>query len=277
MSAHESMLVYRGLRYMRLSMLLIAISITAYLIHDPLPRPYGGSWLGYTLGGISALLVLWLMWFGVKKRSYGKGGMTKAWLSAHIYLGAALVVTTTLHAGFQFSWNLHTFTYILCMATIISGIFGVYTYARYPTLITANRRGDAFDDMLRRMTELDEEARLLTQGMPDRVTRVVNEAAEKTVIGGSALAQLRANTKNSPARKAFQQMKDLAGVATTEEAGKFAALVTIMGQKAELVDRVAKDIRFKAIMELWLFFHVPLAFGLLAALIAHVFVVFYMT
>ncbi len=277
MAAHESMLVYRGFRYMRFSLLLIAISITAYLIHEPLPRPYGGSWLGYTLGGISALLVVWLMWFGIKKRKYGKGGLTKAWLSAHVYLGAALVVTTTLHAGFQFSWNLHTFTYILCNLTILSGIFGVYTYARYPSLITSNRKGASSEDMLRRMTELDEEARMLAANMPDRVTRVVNEAAEKTVIGGSVLTQLRANTKNSPARKAFQQMTDLAGVATSEEAGQFAALVTIMGQKAELVDRVAKDIRFKAIMELWLYLHVPLAFGLLAALIAHVFVVFYMT
>jgi len=277
MAVHESMLVHNGFRYLKVSVVLSLTAIAAYLIHDPLPRPYGGTWLGYTLGGVSAALVLWLMWFGIKKRSYGQGRMpTRAWLSAHIYLGLALIITTTLHSGFQFSFNLHTLTYVLCMITVVSGIFGVYVYARYPALVTANRRGETFSDMLRRMAELDAEARAMTKTMPDRVTRVVIEGAEKTALGGSVMAQLRGDIGQSAARKAFLQMKDLASVAAPEEAGKFAALVTVMGQKAELVERAATDIRYKALMEIWLFFHVPLAFGLLAALISHVFVVFYM-
>lgn len=277
MAVHESMLVHRSFLYLKVATVIGLAAITAYIIHDPVPRPYGGTWLGYTLGAISAGLVLWLMWFGIKKRSYGQGSVpTRAWLSAHIYLGLLLIVTTTLHSGFQFSLNLHSLAYALCMLTIASGIFGVYAYSRYPTLITQNRRGDTFADMMRRMVELDSEARALGKGMPDDVNRVINDGADQTALGGSVMAQLRGDQGRSAARQAFHKMQALAENAAPGEAGKYASLVTVMGKKAELVERASSDIRFKALMEIWLFFHVPLAFGLLAALVAHVFVVFFM-
>ena len=39
--------------------------------------------------------------------------------------------------------------------------------------------------------------------------------------------------------------------------------------------RVARDIQFQALMEIWLYFHVPLSFALLAALTGHILVVFF--
>ena len=48
-----------------------------------------------------------------------------------------------------------------------------------------------------------------------------------------------------------------------------------MTRKSMLLDRLRSDMRFRALMQLWLFFHVPLSFALLAALGAHVVSVFY--
>jgi hypothetical protein len=48
-----------------------------------------------------------------------------------------------------------------------------------------------------------------------------------------------------------------------------------MTRKSALVDRVRRDLRYRALLEVWLYAHVPLAFALLAALIAHVVSVFY--
>ena len=42
-----------------------------------------------------------------------------------------------------------------------------------------------------------------------------------------------------------------------------------------LTDRVRLDLRFRALMQVWLYFHVPLSFALLASLIAHIISVFY--
>ena len=44
-----------------------------YLWWQPAGGHNGGTWLGYTLGTIGALLILWLMLFGVRKRRYGPG------------------------------------------------------------------------------------------------------------------------------------------------------------------------------------------------------------
>ena len=48
-----------------------------------------------------------------------------------------------------------------------------------------------------------------------------------------------------------------------------------MTRKSALIDRVRRHLRYRALLEVWLYGHVPLSFALLAALIAHVVSVFY--
>jgi hypothetical protein len=50
----------------------------------------------------------------------------------------------------------------------------------------------------------------------------------------------------------------------------------LLDEKGQLLMRARQDIRYKAIMDIWLYFHVPLSFALLAALLAHVIAVFYL-
>jgi hypothetical protein len=48
-----------------------------------------------------------------------------------------------------------------------------------------------------------------------------------------------------------------------------------MSRIVALTDRIRRDLQIRALMQAWLYFHVPLSFALLAALIAHVVSVFY--
>ena len=99
---HDSILDYRGYRWLWIALVLSLGSLAAYIWHDPIGVPNGGSWLGYTLGTIAALLILWLLWFGVRKRRYKSASSSaRGWLSAHIYLGASLILISLLHSGFQ--------------------------------------------------------------------------------------------------------------------------------------------------------------------------------
>ncbi len=66
---HESILTHARSRYLWIALALCVLSIGFYVWHDPDPVPNGGTWLGYTLGTIGALLIVWLLLFGVRKRS----------------------------------------------------------------------------------------------------------------------------------------------------------------------------------------------------------------
>ena len=57
---------------------------------------------------------------------------------------------------------------------------------------------------------------------------------------------------------------------TRPHATSIASTVTLVD-----VTRVARDIQYQALMEIWLYVHVPLSFALLAALIGHVVSVFF--
>ena len=61
MRQQESILEYRGGVYLKLALLVCAAAIAVYAWHD-VPsvyrKPYGGTWLGYTLGGVAAFLAL---------------------------------------------------------------------------------------------------------------------------------------------------------------------------------------------------------------------------
>src|SRR5258707_5317140 len=92
LETHHSFLVYRRFLHLKLSALLVAVATIAYLMHAPRGGPSGSTWLGYTLGTIAALIIVWLTWFGWRKRSYGAARIPlSAWLSAHVYFGLSLM------------------------------------------------------------------------------------------------------------------------------------------------------------------------------------------
>src|SRR5690606_11533592 len=93
----------------------------------------GGTWQGYALDTASALQIVWLLWLGVRKRRYASAsGTLQGWVSAHVYLGTALLWVATLHTAFQFGWNLHTLAYGLLVVVLVSGLVGVWLYLAVP-------------------------------------------------------------------------------------------------------------------------------------------------
>ena len=274
-NAHESFLIYRGLKFMWIAIALVLACILLYILHNPLGEPSGGSWLGYTLGCISAALVIWLAWFGVRKRQYALGTTRlKVWLSAHIYFGLALVVIATLHSGFQIGWNIHSAAYVLMLLTVLSGIFGVYIYARYPTLMTKNRAGLSLEEMMGQISELDQE--LLQEGreLPEEVNTALLKAARETKIGGNIFEKLSPKKIFCPTREARNLIETkYADMSLSDQ--RITKVIALLAKKTKLLRRARRDIQIKVILQIWLYFHIPLAVGLLGALFSHVLAVFF--
>ena len=272
---HRTILEYRDYRYLKLAVFIVVAVIFAYGWYKYPVGHYGGTPLGYTLGTIGALLIFWLMWLGVQKRRYRTTGDIKGWLSAHVYLGASLIIIATLHAGFQVGLNVHTLAYVLMMIVIFSGFYGVYTYLRFPSLMTENLAEDTLESLTLKIADIDREARRLALGMSDDVNRAVLASVQETKIGGGVYAQLREHPANCPTSAAVKLVKALAAKVKGDDARKHQDLYGMLLRKERLVARARTDIRYKAIMDIWLFFHVPVSVALLAALIAHIVAVFF--
>src|SRR5581483_912473 len=183
---HESFLVYKKGRYIIQAALLGGGAGAAYLFHNPWDGASGGTWLGYALGTIGAILIVWLTLLGVRKRIYRSVlGTVEGWLSAHVYFGAILFLIATLHTGGKVHNNIHGAAYLLMCLVIVTGFYGVYAYRRYPTLMLRSRDGLSRKQLLQKIAALDGQCELVAQKLGEEVLTVMRSAVERTVVGGS--------------------------------------------------------------------------------------------
>ena len=304
-----TLLEYRNYRHLKASALLMAVAILAYAFHHPSMEPYGGTWLSYTLGCIGALIVSVQLWYGIHKRRIPNqperrkpGGHSAStaiqntsadrrsnqrnqskklastqlgWLSAHVYFGISLIVIVTLHSGFQFGWNVQTLAYVLLMAVIGTGVYGAYSYIRFPRLMTENMGEDTLDTLLLKISDLNKQAFSLSLQLSETIREVVLKANQETRIGGNLIEQLTPDRPDCQTGAAIRKLQTLGKELNPDQAATHRALYAIMLRKETLVRRARRDVMLRAKLELWLYFHVPLAIALVSASIAHVVSIFF--
>jgi hypothetical protein len=267
-SNHVSFLKHKGFRWLWIALALSGISIAGYLMIDQQPRPNGGSWYGYTLGTIGFGLIIWLSLLGVRKRRINPGVWSlKAWTSAHVYLGLALIVIGTLHTGFQIGWNVHTLAYVLMLLVIITGIYGVVVYATLPASLSANRNEMTRAQMLDALTAIDRQLESAAQPLGRAEADLVIAALAQDVFAGGPLARLTGSYPGCATTRALRGMGG-SGEAITRVAA-------LLEKRREQLDQIRGALRIRAMLEIWLFIHIPLTIALIAALTAHVISVFF--
>lgn len=287
----DSILAFRKRRYLWVALAAVALAIIAYWIDDPQEPANGGTVLGYTLGIIGALLIVWLTWFGVRKRRYASTvGTLQGWLSAHVYLGVALIVIVLLHAGFQFGWNVHTLAFVLMTLVILSGFFGVFVYLKYPERMSENRDGAPRSELIDQLEDIDRRSARVAEGLGADFLEFVASGIQRTQLGATLWERLKAHdssqilvrqggqteiVSNAGQERALDwlaEQQSISGDAVTAAAiGELSALIR---NKRRLLRKLGEDLKLQAILEIWLYAHVPLTAGLLAALLAHVLTVF---
>jgi hypothetical protein len=266
-SDHEGFLAHKGMRWLKVALVLCLVVIVAYLLVDVQPRHNGGTWLGYTLGTVGAGLIVWLALLGIRKRNMTRGKWSlKAWTSAHVYLGLALVVVATLHTGFQFGWNVHTLAYGLMMLVIASGIWGISVYAALPAKLADNRRGMTKGQMLASLDALDRQLENAAQPLDRAEADLVIAALEQDAFKVGLVTRLSGRNPRCRTRMALEQM------GASEETAK---VLSLLRKREAQLDQIRRHLRLRAMLEVWLYIHVPVTIALLGALTAHIVSVFY--
>jgi hypothetical protein len=285
---HESILAFRKRRYLWAAMTLIVLALLAYWIHDPQEPPNGGTVLGYILGTLGALMILCFTWFGVRKRRYSStAGTLQGWLSAHVYFGMALFVIVLLHAGLQVGWNIHTLAFVFMTLVIVSGLYGVFIYTKYPERLSENRDGASRSELLDELDDIDRRSRRVAAQLPGEFQDFVTSGIQRTELGSTLWQRLRnedrsriqipnqAETTLNPGQEAAMDwLAEQQSRADANSAATIAELSALLRNKRKLLRQVGEDLKLQAGIEIWLYAHVPLTAALLMALVAHIVTVF---
>jgi hypothetical protein len=274
---HEGFLRHQRWKWLKIALAISAVVILIYAFNDVQPRPNGGSIYGYTLGTIGAGLIVWLTMLGLRKRAMTEGRWSlKSWTSAHVYLGLSLMVIATLHTGFQFGWNIHTLAYALMMLVIASGIFGIVAYAALPRVLSNNRGETTQLQMLENLRQLDRQLHDAAQPLDYRHAELVRMSLEDDPFGGGLIARLSGRYPKCGTRIAQAKIREeTGGKPSLGGADPLEKVDVLLERKEASLARIRRHLQLKALLEIWLYVHVPLTFALLAALLAHIIVVFF--
>jgi len=296
---HQSILRFERFRYLYIAVALTIACVSLYLTqgNGSIQPPNGGTWQGYILGTVGALLIVWLSLLGIRKRRYHSTlGTVQGWTSAHVYLGTALLIIATLHCAFQFGWNIHTLAFVLMSFVIVSGFYGIYSYLQHPRIAAQNRAGLSREALFSELNQLNNRGRELSQLCDAEVGSVIESAIQRTVVGGSLLAQLSARDHsqilyrgesggsggNKPQPNLDQQavidfvVKRVPRARKNNEAESLQQLLGVLSRRQVILRRLRKDIQLQALLQFWLYIHIPMTIALLGALVAHIFsVLFY--
>lgn len=275
-AGHEGFLRHRRYRWLKIAGGLSLLTLIGYALIDVQPRHNGGSWYGYTLGTIGALIILWLTVLGVRKRAMTGGRWSlKAWTSAHVYLGLSLIVIATLHAGFQFGWNVHTLAYALMMIVILSGIYGISVYAALPQELSNNRAEMTKPQMVDAVQKLNRQLQIDAQPLDEDDAELVINSTDEDPFRGGVFRRLSGRYPRCGNAKALRELRRRLATSTGERADAIETVIKLLERKAAALGRIRRHLRIKAMLEVWLYIHVPLTFATIAALAAHIVSVFF--
>ncbi len=273
---HDGFLRHANFRWLRIATIICLVSVASYLLIDVTPRHNGGSWYGYIMGTIGVGLILWLTLLGLRKRAMTRGRWSlKAWTSAHVYLGLSLIVIGTLHTGFQLGWNVHTLAYALMMLVILSGLFGIIVYATLPTALSNNRAEMTQVQMLEAIRAIDRQLHETAQPLPHDQAALVRQSLEDDPFGGSLLARLSGRYPRCATARAQASLRHWTADHPDTGNQPLEKVDALLERKQAMLARLRRHLKLKALLEIWLYVHVPATFALLAALTAHIVSVFF--
>jgi hypothetical protein len=267
----ETFFNYKNYKWMWIHLAGLIVAILAYWLHDPVGAPSGDTWLGYTLGTLSALAMATLMWFGVRKRAYYSSSTTlKGALAVHVWLGLSLILLVPLHSGFSFGFNVHTLAYILIILTILTGVWGAVVYLTMAPEVVSHRGKGSLKELLEKVTFMSTAADALTLNKSPvfiNLAKRLDHQFQPTLWGmifGTALPVI--DQRGCAA--------ELATFSPNEQEDGL-RLIGICSKKIEQINLIRREVRAQFWLKAWLYFHLPLACGAFAVTIIHILSVFF--
>ena len=144
-------------------------------------------------------------------------------------------------------------------------------YAIWPASLSSNRNEMTRAQMLEALTALDRQLESAAQPLDRAQSDLVIDALGQDVFSGGVFGRLTGAYPGCKTNKALRSISG--GVVGTD--GPEERVRTLLEKRADQLGQIRRHLRIRALLEVWLFIHIPATIALLAALLAHVVSVFY--
>lgn len=261
-------------------LVLFLVLTAAYLFYAWGRFPHGGSWPGIALGTLAALLILLLLWYGVRKRQYqSRWGTLEAWLQSHVYLGLLSVAVVLYHSGFRFQDKVAVAALVVLVLVVLTGLFGAILYTTVPRILT-DVQGDAGPEeissevqrFLRSMDRLAEGKSATFRRVHDSLVR---ELRPRPLSGWRILFRSARVGRRRTAEDGGGEWTELLRRVGKEEQDDLRELLVRSRQAKEQLQRLVAQQKYKNLLDVWLYAHIPLSLALVVLVLAHLVAVFY--
>jgi hypothetical protein len=149
--------------------------------------------------------------------------------------------------------------------------------------------------MLAELADLDRLCTRQATSIGGEFPDAIRSGRDRTMLGGNAWALLAGRDRSrlllpSPAAGVQQHQRALPNPSQTrlldwlgaqlaestdgDRTRQIHELMSLVGARRGLLDRLRRDAQIRAWLEAWLYLHIPATFALIAALVAHIIVVF---
>lgn len=255
----------------------LAVLAASYFASARRGFAHGGSAAGVAYGALALAAILVLLFFGVRKRWYkSTWGRLESWLQSHVWLGLLSVALVAFHSGFHFRDRVAVAAFAVLVAVVASGVWGVFLYAQVPRLLTEVETNLTAEQASEQLDQLARGMARLAAGRSAELTRVYEALLAQSFPGRYAGWRiLRPGSgrsrrgERSGARGEVSLAAALARVGPAEQE-ELRQLLVLSRQREELHRRLLDQQRYKNLLDVWLFLHLPLSIALLVLVAVHV-------
>ena len=265
-------------RWRRWTYIIIALLVGYYFVFHTGDYIYGGSPPGLVYGTLGLGVVLVLMYYGVRKRSYKSSwGTLEGWLHAHVYLGLIAVVTILLHSGFRFHDKVAVAALVLLSLVALSGLWGAVLYTVIPPKLTAVESNLTTLEISEQINDLGRSMAKVAMGKSESFQLICTNLLEAERPG--YMAGWRSLSQKYLGKRLAQDpsgaFDSYVGRVPLAEQTELSQLLALAHQRNDVHDRLIHRQRYVNLMGVWLYLHVPLSFAMVVAVAAHMIAVFY--
>jgi hypothetical protein len=244
----------------------------SYMIHARSTSfTHGGSGMGLLYGALALALIGVLLFYGVRKRRYRSTfGTMEEWLQSHIWLGIVAFVAIVAHTGFRFQDRVAVALFVVVTAVVVSGIVGAILYKTVPRILTDVETDLTAEQISDQLNQISRSMARIASGKSATFQRIhaslLREVAPRPLAAWTLVLA-------GPARRASQDVQGdwarMLGLVNASEQEELRQLLVTSRQQRELHKRLLGQQRYRNLLDVWLWIHLPLSIAMIVLILAH--------